>query len=88
MASELYEQIRREGMRLYGFGPEVMKDIKVCSKCGTASPVSHFRCGKCRAFLPRTTLFQTYKSRHTFCKKCDTVVPDGTKFCPACGAKI
>jgi len=88
MASGAFEQTRREGMRQYGFGPEIMKRIKVCPRCGAVSPASYHACNECKAVLPRNTLFQIYKSRHPSCGSCETVVPDGSRYCPACGKMI
>lgn len=88
MATSSAERLRREGMQHYGFGPEAMKKIKVCARCGTMSPASSHLCHECKAALSRNTLFQIYKSRHLFCKKCQTVVPDESKYCPSCGTKL
>lgn len=88
MASEAHDHTRREGMRQYGFGPDVMKEIKVCVRCGAVSPASYYTCDECKAVLPHNTLFQVYKSRHPSCGSCETVVPDGSRYCPACGKKI
>jgi len=83
-----YDKIHREGMARYGFGPEAMKQIKVCQKCGAMSPASKKLCVACKSILPSATLYQFYKSRHLFCNKCKTVVPNDTIYCPICGTKF
>lgn len=88
MEAEAYERARREGMKLYGFGPDAMKQVQVCSRCGTMMSVKARSCSVCRAKLPRSSLFQIYKNRHRCCKNCDTVVQNGVIYCPVCGKKI
>lgn len=82
------EQIRRQSMEQYGFGPDAMKKVKVCTKCGQPSPSDRQFCTECGYRLPAKTLYDIYKERHTVCPHCDTVVAKGSEFCPQCGAKI
>jgi len=82
------ETARLENMRQYGFGPEMMKRLKVCRYCGAICGTEKKFCGQCNASLPDETLFHLYKSRHTVCPACETVVPDTAYFCPQCGDKI
>lgn len=79
---------RAEGMRRYGFGPDAMRQIKVCDKCGAANDSFLHRCDECGAKLPRDTLFDLYKRNHPYCPICGTVAADHARFCPTCGAEI
>ena len=72
----------------FGFGPEVMKEIRVCRVCGCSCTVREKYCRDCGAVLPRETLFDLYKARHLYCPACDTVVASTVVFCPECGKRL
>ena len=82
------ETIRQLNMKRYGFGPGIMRNIRICPGCGLPSAVSETHCRTCGTGLPRETLFQQYKKRHKFCPHCDTVVAESALFCPECGMRI
>ena len=86
--TEYSNHIRHEGMLEYGFGPEIMKSIKVCPSCKTITNATESICKECNAQLSDDNLFQIYKRRHRFCPKCDTIVADIVHFCPQCGERI
>lgn len=71
----------------YGFGVGIMKQIKVCSRCGASESSERYICGQCGARLPAKTLFQRYQQMHRRCPVCDTVLAEGMKFCPHCGVE-
>ena len=75
-------------MRQLGFGPEVMKETRVCRICGCSCTVREKYCRDCGAVLPRETLFDLYKARHLYCPACDTVVASTTIFRPECGKRL
>ncbi len=85
---EKLEMIRLENMKQYGFGVEAMKQIKVCTECGTTSSADQLFCAECNQRLPDKTLYDIYKERHKVCPHCDTVVADETEYCPQCGNKL
>ena len=72
----------------YGFGPEIMKRIKVCTRCGAPEEASRYICRKCGAKLPPTTLFQRYQQMHRQCLVCSTILTAKMKFCPHCGVNL
>ena len=72
----------------FGFGPEVMKGIRVCRVCGCSCGITEKYCKDCGAVLPRETLFDLYKARHLYCPSCDTVVASTAVFCPECGKRL
>ena len=82
------ETIRQASMERYGFGPGIMRNIRICTECGMPSPAAEKHCRTCGAKLPRETLFQQYKKRHRFCTRCETVVAKSAQFCPECGTRI
>ena len=82
------ETIRQANMERYGFGTNIMRNIRVCPECGMPSTAADKNCRTCGARLPRETLFQQYKKRHRFCPRCDTVVAKSAQFCPECGTRI
>ena len=49
------KEIHFRNLEQYGFGPNVMKKIKVCPKCGQIAKKGAFFCRSCGAFLPRET---------------------------------
>ena len=80
--------LRKANMKRYGFGPEVMKQTKVCPLCGTTADADESECFRCGADLPGETLFDLYKSRHQYCDHCGTVVSNTSTFCPECGTQL
>ena len=82
------ESIRQSNMERYGFGPNVMRNIRICPECGLPSAAADKNCRTCGARLPRETLFQQYRKRHRFCPRCDMVVAESAQFCPECGMRI
>jgi len=80
--------VRLAAMKKFGFGPEVMKETKVCRVCGCSCSTRERYCGECGATLPRETLFDLYKARHLYCPACDTVVSSRVVFCPDCGKRL
>ena len=74
-------------MEQLGFGPKVMRNIRICPDCGKPSPAEKERCA-CGSVLSGETLFQQYQHRHRFCRRCDMVVANDAKFCPECGGRI
>ncbi len=82
------KQIRKHSMAQYGFGTEAMRKIKICGKCGKPSDISQHVCNECGTKLPEETLYDTYKTRHRACPRCDTVVPHESDYCPRCGRKL
>lgn len=79
---------RAENMRRYGFGPDAMRQIKVCGQCGAANDACLHRCVECGGRLPRDTLFDLYKRNHPYCRLCGTVAADSARYCPICGSEI
>lgn len=71
----------------FGFGEEVMKQTKVCVRCGAAQHRSRYVCIQCGAKLPQRTLFHLYQQSHRLCPVCDTVLTGWMKFCPHCGTE-
>ena len=82
------ESIRQKSMKQYGFGPAVMRGIRVCTECGMPAEASERKCRECGTELPRENLFQQYRKRHRYCARCDHVVADDVQFCPECGTRI
>ncbi|MBQ6948408.1 MAG: zinc ribbon domain-containing protein [Firmicutes bacterium] len=83
-----FERIRKDSMKQYGFGTEAMKQIKICTNCRTPASINDAFCGECSFPLPKTTLYDTYKSRHRSCPGCGVVIHDNTDYCPQCGTRI
>ncbi len=85
MTDEKLEQLRQESMEAAGFGPRVMRRLKVCPECGSIASASQRFCRECGKQLPGHTLYQRYKENHCSCPVCDIVVPDEARYCPQCG---
>ena len=68
----------------YGFGPNVMKNNKVCSNCGIVVSVELENCNICGTHLPEETLFIKYISLHKVCPVCNCVVKVNANYCPQC----
>ena len=80
--------LRKANMKRFGFGPEVMKQTKVCPACGATADADESECFRCGADLPGETLFDLYKSRHQYCARCGTVVSNTSEYCRSCGAQL
>jgi hypothetical protein len=81
------ENLRKSNMERYGLGANIMRNIRICTSCGCPASADRNRCS-CGGMLSEETLFQQYKKRHRFCRRCDTVVANDVKFCPECGYRI
>ena len=82
------EMLRYKNMADFGFGPNVMKKTKVCTKCGQMVKATARTCPECGEKLPHETLFDLYKQLHKCCSNCDTVLAPGSLYCPNCGRQI
>ena len=83
-----YEKIRREGMQQYGFGPDAMKKVKVCTECGQILSSDQQFCTECGYRLPDKTLYDIYREGHKRCSSCDTVLSKEMGYCPQCGTFV
>lgn len=83
-----YEKMRLENMKHFGFGPEVMKTLKVCRECGAKVDSKLQICPKCDYPLPSESLYMMYVRNHFICSGCKTVVMAEYRFCPQCGKKL
>ena len=86
--TSVQEKTRLENMKQYGFGPEVMKTIKVCNDCGAKVDSNLLFCSECGKPLPDKSLYMMYVHSHFVCNKCKTVVSSKYKFCPQCGEQL
>lgn len=83
----------REGAKFsklehYGFGPNVMKQMKVCPGCGFLAKSTASYCPECGGKLSAETLFDQYKQKHRTCPGCDTVLTLESQYCPECGRAL
>lgn len=79
---------RYKNMEDFGYGPNVMKKTKVCTKCGKMVKANAVACPECGERLSGETLFDRYKRRHQCCPECDTVLAPGSRYCPNCGKQV
>ena len=82
------QEIHFRNLEQFGFGPNVMKKIKICPKCGQIAKKGTFFCRSCSAFLTRETLYDHYRRQHRCCPECDTVLAADSQYCPNCGRQI
>lgn len=80
------QKVRFKNLERFGFGPNVMKKLRVCPRCGQAVRSRADLCPGCNEKLPRETLFDRYKRQHRCCCDCDTVLTPDARYCPNCGA--
>ena len=50
-------EVRAEAMKRFGFGPEAMKQRKVCRVCGATEDASESFCRRCGTVLPCASAF-------------------------------
>lgn len=72
----------------YGYGPRVMKLIKVCPHCGTAVSKKRSVCPDCGMRLGGKTLYDRYRERHLCCDRCGMVLAADSRYCPHCGRQL
>ena len=82
------QEARMKNLEDFGFGPNVMKNTKVCASCGQMIRASASYCPDCGERLPSKTLFDHYKKQHACCPNCDTVLAPGSRYCPNCGKQL
>ena len=83
-----FEVFKLRNMEEHGFGPNIMKSIKVCKECGTVASSKNTVCPKCGTELPNESVYHEYVKMHSYCCECDTVVPHNAHYCPQCGGKL
>ncbi len=88
MTIEKLEVLRIKNMEELGFGPPAMQKIKKCPRCGRMASSENKFCRECGGCLPKTTIYDFYKSLHRVCPECDTVVSEESQFCPHCGTSL
>lgn len=71
-----------------GFGPDAMRDVKVCPRCGAAAGARRRRCPLCGVRLPEETVYQTWLSRQPRCAACGAPAAPAARYCSACGARL
>ena len=82
------QKVRFKNLERFGFGPNVMKKLRVCPRCGQTVKSRADTCPDCGERLPNETLFDRYKRKHLSCPDCDTVLAPGSLYCPNCGKQI
>ena len=82
------QKVRFRNLERFGFGPNVMKKLRVCQRCGRTVKSRADICPDCGERLPRETLFDRYKRKHLSCPDCDTVLTSDALYCPNCGRMV
>ena len=81
------EESKFTTLESYGFGPNVMKKMKVCPACGCLAKYTASYCPECGGVLP-DTLYERYRQQHTCCESCGEVLAQDARYCPACGKAV
>lgn len=71
-----------------GYGPKVMKQIRVCPSCGTMVNKRKSFCPECGMTLLSKTLYDSYRENHLCCNRCGTVLAADSRYCPHCGRQL
>lgn len=82
------QKIRFKNLESFGFGPNVMKKLRVCPRCGQMVKSKTHTCPNCGENLPKETLYDLYKQKHLSCPDCDTVLAPDSMYCPNCGKAV
>jgi len=84
----LTEKVRFKNLERFGFGPNIMKKLRVCPRCGKTVRSKASDCPECGEKLPLDTLFDRYKRRHKCCPECDTILTPDAQYCSNCGKQV
>ena len=82
------EKLRFKNLESFGFGPNVMKKLCVCPRCGQLVKSKIHTCPNCGENLPMETLYDLYKQKHLSCPDCDTILAPDSMYCPNCGKAV
>ena len=82
------QKTRLKNLEDFGYGPNVMRNTKVCAKCGQVIKASASFCPDCGERLSSETLFDRYKRQHKCCPECDTMLAPDSQYCPNCGKPV
>ena len=82
------QKVRFRNLERFGFGPNVMKKLRVCPRCGQTVKSRADTCPDCGDRPPKETLFDRYKRKHLSCPDCDTVLTADAMYCPNCGRMV
>ena len=82
------EKLRFKNLESFGFGPNVMKKLRVCPRCGQLVKSKIHTCPNCGENLPMETLYDLYKQKHLSCPDCDTILAPDSMYCPNCGKAV
>lgn len=81
------EERKFTALENFGFGPNVMKKVKVCPECGYMTEVTASYCPECGKYIP-ATLYERYRQQHRCCGSCGEVLAQDAQYCPACGSAV
>ncbi len=79
---------RFDQLAKFGFGPNVMKQTRICPNCESLVTDGAEVCPRCGNKLPEITLLTLYEEQHPVCPDCGTVLSDDVQYCPQCGKRI
>lgn len=78
-------EVRRESMKVYGFGVKAAKRIKICPKCGASASAELHYCPSCGSRLPQVNLYEIVTKDKPHCPHCGVVLTGQERYCPRCG---
>ena len=97
MIATKFEVFKSKNMEEHGFGPSVMKSIKVCKECGTVASSKNTICKKCGKFVSDVMYnadvlncveCSPWENSPHYCLNCGIEVSLADKFCSKCGTKL
>ncbi len=80
--------VRRDSLFYFGFGVDSMRNSVVCPDCNSLETSTKMFCRKCNARLPKTNLYDLYKSYHVCCRECGNVLSSAMEYCTHCGVGV
>ena len=83
-----HSETKKSILSHFGFGIGAMKKLVVCRKCNSLETNNKLFCDRCNERLPKSSLYDIYKSKHAVCPICGTVLSKQMDYCPQCGAIV